>query len=445
MPNPRRSQFPADFRWGLSTSAFQVEGAANVDGRAASIWDTFCAEPGRIRGGATATQACEHYDRSDEDLSLIKTIGANAYRFSVSWPRILPNGRGTVNVAGLDFYDRLIDGLIERGIDPWLTLYHWDLPQALQDKGGWPNRDTAFAFEEFADAVSRRVGDRVRNWITHNEPWCSTIKGYFEGEFAPGLKDLGAAIQSTHHVLLSHGLAIPVLRQNVPQALCGIALSLHPIFAASESEADHAAMVRHDGIRNRWFLDPLYGSGYPEDILAELGASAPTIQSGDIDIISTPTDFLGVNYYFREFVADDAKELPVRTRVTETAAADRTGFNWEVYPEGLTDLLQRLERDYRPGPIVVTENGATYPDELDPEGAIKDSDRVSFIRRHIDALHLAMKGGVDVKGYFVWSLLDNFEWAEGYSKRFGLVHVDFQTQKRTMKDSAKWYSEFLRN
>lgn len=444
MSRSTRTDFPPAFRWGISTSALQIEGATAEDGRRPSIWDTFAAKPGHIRNGDTPGVACDHYHHWSEDLDLAKALGVGAYRFSVAWPRVMPNGTGAVNEAGLAFYDRLVDGLMERGIEPWLTLFHWDLPQPLEDAGGWPRRETALAFVDYADVVSRRLGDRVKHWITHNEPWCSTIKGYYEGEFAPGRRDLADAMQATHHVLLSHGLALPVLRANVPDARCGLALSLHPIHPASGSEADRLAAVRHDGLRNRWFLDPLHGRGYPEDVLAEIGAAAPKIVDGDLAAIAGRTDFLGINYYFREIIADDPAGAPMRSRVVEAEMTDVTGFGWEVYPEGLTELLQRVSRDYRPAPIVVTENGATYPDQVDADGEVRDEARAIYIHRHIDALRAAMAGGVDLAGYFVWSLLDNFEWAEGYSKRFGLVHVDFDTQARTIKHSGRWFADFLK-
>lgn len=444
MPRSTRSQFPADFRWGVSTSALQIEGASDADGRRPSIWDTFAAEPGRIRGGDTPAIACDHYHHLEDDLDLAKTLGVNAYRFSVAWPRVIPGGRGAVNAAGLDFYDRLVDGALARGLDPWLTLFHWDLPQTLEDAGGWPVRDTALAFVDYADVVSRRLGDRVKNWITHNEPWCSTIKGYFEGEFAPGRRDLGDALAAVHHVLLSHGLAVPVIRSNVADAKVGLALSLHPIHPASDSDADRLASGLHDGLRNRWFLDPLYGWGYPVDVQQALGSIKLPVLDGDLAAIASPTDFLGINYYFREIITADPTVPPLGARVVETQATDVTGFGWEVYPHGLVELLTRVERDYHPGPIFITENGATYPDEIGPDGEIRDDKRALYIDRHIEALRTARAGGVDIRGYFVWSLLDNFEWAEGYSKRFGLVHVDFATQQRTMKQSGKWLASFLK-
>jgi beta-glucosidase len=445
MSGPHRSEFPSLFRWGVATSAPQIEGAVDVDGRKPSIWDRFAARPGTIRNGDTPAVACDHYHRLEEDLDLLASLGVTAYRFSLAWPRILPEGRGAANEAGLGFYERLVDGLLRRGIEPWPTLYHWDLPEALEARGGWPARDTAFAFADYADVVSRRLGDRVGHWITHNEPWCSAIKGYFEGDFAPGRRDLADGIAACHHVLLSHGLALDVLRRNVAGASVGIALSLHPIRAASASAEDRAAVLRHDGMRNRWFLDPLHGRGYPADVVAELGPAAPPVEDGDLAVIAGRTDFLGINYYFPERVAADDASPPVRSRVVPTVSTDVTGFGWEVSPEGLVDLLTRVAADYRTGSIVITENGSTYADVVGPDGGIDDPERARYIRLHVEAMRTAIAGGVDISGYFVWSLLDNFEWAEGYGKRFGLVHVDFTTQKRTPKASGRWYRDFLRH
>jgi len=444
-PIPTRQDFPADFRWGVSTSSFQIEGAAREDGKGESIWDRFCREPGRIRDGSNGDVACDHYHRWPQDLDMAKALGVNAYRFSIAWPRILPGGRGAVNEAGLAFYDRLVDGMLARGLDPWATLYHWDLPQALQEQGGWTARATVDAFLEYADIVTRRLGDRVTHWITHNEPWCSCMMGYWEGVHAPGGSSLPDALQACHHVLLSHGLAVPLIRRNVPGADVGITLSLHPITAASGSAADTAAAQRHDGLRNRWFLDPLFGRGYPADALALLGDAAPRVAAGDLDAIATPTDFLGVNYYFPEQVADDprASHSPMRARLVEKAGVERTGFGWEVSPQGLVDLLTRLQRDYAPPVIQLTENGSTFEDVLTPEGRVHDAQRLSYLQRHLAALKQAVEAGVPVKGYFAWSLLDNFEWAEGYLRRFGLAYVDYATQQRTLKDSGRWYGQFL--
>lgn len=447
-PVPARSDFPADFRWGVSTSSFQIEGAGREDGKGESIWDRFCSQPGRIRDGSDAQVACDHYHRYPQDLDMARALGVNAYRFSIAWPRILPNGRlgrGAVNEAGLAFYDRLVDAMLERGLDPWCTLYHWDLPQALQDEGGWTVRSTVDAFVAYTDVVTRRLGDRVKHWITHNEPWCSSMMSYWEGVHAPGGKSLPDALQACHHILLSHGLAIPVIRRNVTEAQVGITLSLHPITAASESAADQAAVRRHDGLRNRWFLDPLFGRGYPEDTLALLGEAAPAVQPGDLAAIATATDFLGVNYYFPEMVADDpaAHHSPMRSRLVEREGVERTGFGWEVSPQGLVDLLTRVQRDYAPAVIQLTENGSTFEDVLTPEGRVHDAERLSYLQRHLAALKQALDAGVPVKGYFAWSLLDNFEWAEGYLRRFGLAYVDYPTQRRILKDSGLWYGRFL--
>ena len=440
---PTRQDFPADFRWGVSTSSFKIEGAGQEDGKGESIWDRFCQQPGRIRDGSDGLVACDHYHRWPQDLDMAKQLGVNAYRFSVAWPRILPQGRDAVNEAGLAFYDRLVDGMLERGLDPWATLYHWDLPQALQAGGGWTSRDTVAAYLEYTDAVTRRLGDRVRHWITHNEPWCSCMMGYWEGVHAPGGTSLADAMQACHHVLLSHGQAVSLIRRNSPGAQVGITLSLHPIAAASGSAEDVAAAARHDGLRNRWFLDPLSGRGYPADTLALLGEAAPRVEAGDLAAIATATDFLGVNYYFPERVADDPAGGPMRARLVEREGVERTGFGWEVSPQGLVDLLTRIQRDYAPAAIQLTENGSTFEDVPTPEGRVHDKERLSYLQRHLAALRRAMDAGVPVRGYFAWSLLDNFEWAEGYLRRFGLAYVDYATQQRTLKDSGLWYGQFL--
>lgn len=440
---PKRRDFPADFRWGVSTSSFQIEGAGREDGRGESIWDRFCSEPGRIRDGSNGLVACDHYHLWPQDLDMAKALGVNAYRFSIAWPRVLPTGRGPVNEAGLAFYDRLVDGMLERGLDPWATLYHWDLPQALQDRGGWTSRDTVAAFLEYTDVVTRRLGDRVKHWITHNEPWCSCMMSYWEGVHAPGGRSLPDALQACHHVLLSHGQAIPLIRRNSAGADVGITLSLHPIAPASSRDEDAAAVRRHDGLRNRWFLDPLFGRGYPQDTLALLGAAAPRVEPGDLDAIATATDFLGVNYYFPEVVRDDPAGGPMGTALVEREGVERTAFGWEVSPQGLVELLTRIQRDYAPAVIQLTENGSTFEDVLTADGRVHDAQRLSYLQRHLAALKQAIDAGVPVKGYFAWSLLDNFEWAEGYLRRFGLAYVDYATQRRILKDSGLWYGRFL--
>ncbi len=445
LPHLKRADFAADFRWGCSTSSYQIEGGVNQDGRGESIWDRFCATPGHIRDGSSGAVACDHYHLWRDDLDLARDLGTNAYRFSIAWPRIFAHGRGkTPNQRGLDFYSRLVDGMLERGLEPWVTLYHWDLPQVLQDQGGWANRDTIDAFVEYADVVSRHLGDRIQHWITHNEPWCTAFHGNYEGVHAPGLKDFKTALQVSHNVLVSHGRAIPVIRRNVPHARIGAALSLHPLKAASDSAADLAATARHDGLRNRWFLDPLHGRGYPSDVWSMLGDSAPDVLDGDMAAIATPTDFLGVNYYFPEIVADAPGQGVMSTRVVETKNVERTAFGWEVSPEGMVTLLSRVAEDYKPAEIYLTENGSTYDDVVGADGEIDDHQRRSYLVRHLAAAREIVACGIPVKGYFAWSLLDNFEWAEGYIRRFGLTHVDFQTQQRRLKASGKWYREFLR-
>lgn len=440
-----RRDFESDFRWGSSTSSYQIEGAVNEDGRGESIWDRFCATSGNVRDGSSGAAACDHYHRWPEDLDIARNLGTNAYRFSVAWPRIFAEGRGkTPNHKGLDFYSRLVDGMLERGLEPWVTLYHWDLPQALQDQGGWVNRDTVDAFVEYTDVVSRHLGDRIKHWITHNEPWCTAFHGHYEGVHAPGIKCFKTALQVCHNVLVSHGLAIPVIRRNVPDARIGAALSLHPLKPASHSEQDIAATKRHDGLRNRWFLDPLHGRGYPNDVWSILGDNAPVIQDGDLEIIATPTDFLGVNYYFPEIVVDAPGMGAMSTSVVETQNVERTAFGWEVSPEGMVTLLSRVASEYRPAEIYLTENGSTYDDTVTPEGRIEDFQRRNYLERHLLALRQIVNMGIPVKGYFAWSLLDNFEWAEGYIRRFGLTHVDFETQERRLKASGEWYRAFLR-
>lgn len=416
----------------------------SADGRGESIWDRFCATPGNIRDGSNGDIACDHYHRWPADLDLARDIGLNAYRFSIAWPRIFPEGRGAPNAKGLDFYSRLLDGLLERGLEPWPTLYHWDLPQGLEDRGGWRARDTVSAFADYADAVAMRLGDRVKNWITQNEPWCTAIHGHLEGVHAPGHRDLATALQVSHHVLLSHGRAVEAIRSRAAGARVGIALSLHPLRPASASPADVAATARHDGIRNRWYLDPLHGRGYPQDVWRRLGAAVPTIREGDLATIAAPTDFLGVNYYFPEVVAHAPGEGALEARIVAPEGAERTAFGWEVSPEGLVELLERVTREYRPTSIVVTENGSTYDDVVTADGRVEDEPRQRYLERHLAAARSALAAGIRLEGYFAWSLIDNFEWAEGYARRFGLVHVDFATQKRTLKLSGRWYRAFLR-
>jgi beta-glucosidase len=440
--------FPKDFIWGAATSSYQIEGAWNKDGKGESIWDRFTHTPGKIEDGSSGDVACDHYHRWAEDIALMKALGLQAYRFSVSWPRILPQGRGQVNQAGLDFYSRLADGLLEAGITPFLTLYHWDLPQALQDQGGWPARATAEAFVEYADIVSRHLGDQVKYWMTHNEPWVAAFVGYQEGRHAPGIQDWPASLQAAHHLLLSHGWAVPVIRQNSPQAEVGIVLNTSPGVPASPSQADFQAYRFHDGHLNRWCMDALYGRHYPADMVADHIARGhlpaeglPFVREGDMGIIATPMDFLGVNYYSREVLRDS--NAPDNLPQTILPRSERTEMGSEVYPPGFYDILNRFHFEYQPRQIYITENGASYSDGPDAAGRIRDERRICYLHRHLVAAHKAMHNGVPLKGYFAWSLLDNFEWARGYAQRFGLVWVDYETQQRLPKDSALWYRDVI--
>ena len=442
---PSRGDFAPDFLWGCATSSYQIEGAGQEDGRVESIWDRFAATPGRIKDGSNGLVACDHYHRWPEDFDIGRDMGLNAYRFSIAWPRIFSEVGGKPNEKGLDFYSRLVDGMLERGLQPWATLYHWDLPQYLQDRGGWNERATVDAYLAFVDAMTRRLGDRVQHWITHNEPWCTAIIGNYEGWHAPGNTDFKTALQVAHHVLLSHGKAVPLIRANVRHAKAGLALSLHPVRPASSELEDIAATERHDGLRYRWFLDPLYGHGYPQAILEAIGDAAPVVLPGDLEAIAVPTDFLGVNYYFPETIQHAPGHGPLSARVLPPApGVETTYMGWEVAPQGLAELLLRIENDYHPGPMYITENGSCYADEVDADGEIDDVERRHYLMRHLAALNAAIRDGVPVKGYFAWSLLDNFEWAEGYLKRFGLTHIDYASQQRRLKGSGKWYRSFLR-
>lgn len=434
-------RFPPDFVWGVATSSYQIEGATSADGRGPSIWDTFSATPGMVAGGGTGEVACDHYRRWGHDVDLMARLGIGAYRFSVAWPRVIPRGTGAVEQHGLDFYDRLVDALLERGIAPYATLYHWDLPQPLQDAGGWPERDIVDAFVAYADVVTARLGDRVAAYATLNEPWCSAFLGYSVGQHAPGLTDPALGLQAAHHLLLAHGSALEVMRANAPAAKHGIVLNLIPAYPASETPEDAAAARGFDGFFNRWYLDPILRGHYPEDVWEGYGDIVPEVRDGDLARIATPIDFLGVNYYSRAVMAHDPnapwpgfRQLPFDTPPTD--------MGWEVYPKGLSDLLLRVQREYAPPPMYVTENGAAYPDEL-RDGAVDDPLRVAFFEQHVAALHDAIQQGADVRGYFAWSLMDNFEWQHGYGMRFGLVHVDYETQVRTPKRSATWYARLI--
>ena len=429
------------FTWGVATSSYQIEGAATAGGRGPSIWDTFSRVPGAVINGDSGDVACDHYHRYNEDLDLIKWLGVNAYRFSIAWPRIFPQGAGSPNQAGIDFYDRLIDGALERGITPWPTLYHWDLPQALEDKGGWNSRATSERFAEYAHLMAEKFGDRVKNWTTLNEPFCSAWLGYLYGVMAPGIKDLQTAINASHHLLLGHGLATQAIRSVASDLRVGIVLNLTP--AIPLNEKDELAAKYADGFDNRWYADPVFKGSYPQDIVEGFGKEVP-IHAGDMQSISAPLDFLGINFYTRQTVTLDESAKPLPYRPVMVDGVERTAMGWEVHPESLTNIIMRVHRDYAPKEIYITENGSAW-DESVINDKVDDSRRVSYLERHLDAMLAAKAQGAPVNGYFAWSLMDNFEWAFGYSKRFGIVYVDYETQKRIPKSSAYYYRERIKN
>jgi beta-glucosidase len=446
-PELKAVDFPPNFVWGAATAAYQIEGAAKADGRGPSIWDVFSHTPGKTANGDNGDVACDHYYRYKDDVALMHNIGLNGYRFSISWPRIQPVGKGQINQAGLDFYTRLVDELLEQGIQPFATLFHWDLPQALQEVGGWSNRDTTAYFAEYADIVSRHLGDRVKGWITLNEPAVITALGHLTGEHAPGLHDLRASVRSAHHQLLAHGLAMPILRQNSRRsdAEFGITLSFNYV-EAGDANSQNLATIK-DAWENCMFLDPLFKSKYPE-ALAEIINEYLPIEGNDMAIISTPVDFLGVNYYFRSLPVAwlNQSELTFKSRLNP--GADYTAMGWEIYPDGLYKLLVRFHEEYKPAKLYITENGMANNDvvETDPttgKPVVHDPMRLKYLQDHFGAALQASREGVPVAGYFVWSLLDNFEWAAGYDKRFGVIYVDYQTQQRILKDSGVWYRDFL--
>ena len=443
-----QERFPDGFLWGAATAAYQIEGAVDEDGRAPSIWDTFCRTPGKVLNGDTGDIACDHYHRWREDIALMRDLGLRAYRFSVAWPRVIPGGTGAINARGLDFYDRLVDGLLAAGIRPVPTLYHWDLPQPLQDRGGWAERSTVDAFVTYSEAVTRRLGDRVDLWITHNEPWVIAFLGHWRGLHAPGLRDLPTALRVAHHVLLAHGRATAALRAWQGNAQVGLTLDLAPARPASERQEDRDAAQRFDGFRNRWFLDPVFGRGYPADLEQLVSTLRRTLPDVDLDAdlaaIATPLDFLGINYYQPAFVrAAPGVDSPFQgATLTADELRERghqlTAMGWPVVPDGLRELLLRVQRDYAPPALYVTENGAAYDDTV-RAGRVDDPQRIAYYRGHLAACAEAIAQGVPLRGYFAWSLLDNFEWAFGYTKRFGLVYVEYATQRRLPKASAAWY------
>jgi beta-glucosidase len=443
--------FPEDFLWGAATASYQIEGAWNKHGKGESTWDRFSHTPGKIRNNDTGDVANDHYRLWKKDIGLMKKIGLKAYRFSISWPRVLPAGRGKVNQKGLDFYNGLVDALLKEDILPFVTLYHWDLPQKLEDEGGWPVRSTAEAFVEYADVISRALGDRVKNWITHNEPSVVAWMGYSTGQHAPGLKDYGLGVRAAHHLLLSHGEAVPVIRSNSASAEVGITLDISWRIPASNSRADRELVREDDGRWFRWFADPLYGRGYPADKVEDFTKTGALpngldfVQPGDLEAIAIPTDFIGMNYYNRNIYRADGTDNDPQIIFPQPKMPEHwTEMGWEIYPDGLTNILGRVYFNYQPPKIYVTENGASYSTPPDEKGIVADELRTHYLRTHFAAAYRAIQMGVPLAGYFVWSLMDNFEWSWGYAQRFGLIWVDFETQKRTLKDSAKWYKRVIR-
>lgn len=432
--------FPRDFVFGVATSAYQIEGAHDADGKEPSIWDIFCGRPGAVDDGSTGKIACDHYRRYRDDVAHMSSLGVDAYRFSISWPRVITNGSG-VNAAGLDFYDRLVDALLERGIRPFATLYHWDLPQALQEQGGWASRETAERFAELAHVVGARLGDRVTDWITINEPEVIAFVGHAYGRHAPGLRDPSLALRVAHQLLLAHRAASAAIRSEVRQARVGISLNLAPVHPASTSEEDIAAARRVDGYFNRWYLDPLSGRGYPSDMVDWYGGLLDTEAVSEMRGYRADLDFLGINYYSRQVVRAAPAEL-LATQQVRVSGAVHTNTGWEVYPPGLSEILQRVARDYQPKAIYITENGASFDDKRQ-DGAVPDPARTRYLAAHFAEAARAIAAGVPLEGYFIWSLMDNFEWHNGYTKRFGIVYVDYATQQRIDKGSARWYREFL--
>lgn len=440
--------FPEGFIWGAAAASYQIEGAAGEDGKGPSIWDKFSHTPHKILNGDTGDTACDHYHKYKDDIKLMKELGLKGYRLSISWPRIFPYGKGEINQKGVDFYRFLIDELLENEIDPIITLYHWDLPQALQDIGGWGNRDVSDYFAEYASYMFKVLGGEVKKWITINEPSCISYLGYGLGDHAPGFKSYPLAVQTSHILNLAHAKTVMAYRQNNYDGEIGITLILSPVHPASDSEEDREKAVLMDGIYNRWFLDPALKGNYPEDLFKffKKYLRAPVIKPEDMNLISeNPVDFLGVNYYHRTVIKHSRLNLPFFCKEVKPEEGEYTDMGWEVYPKGIYELLTRISRDYNNPHMFITENGAAFKDIVSPDGSIDDDDRIRYLKNHFYEAHRAIADGVKLDGYYVWSLMDNFEWTYGYSKRFGLIYVDYNTLERRLKKSAKWYREVIKN
>ena len=434
--------FPDDFVWGCATASYQIEGAWDQDGKGESIWDRYVHTPDKIRDGDTGDDACDHYNRYKDDVELMKELGLRSYRFSISWPRCYPDGTDKVNLQGIDFYNRLVDTLLEAGIVPFPTLYHWDLPQALQDKGGWANRDMAKRFEEYAFNIVEHLGDRIKRWLLFNEPWVFTILGYLTGTHAPGIRDASMALRATHVVNLAQGMAARTMRATGKVDALGTAFSMGGVYPATDSPEDRAAAERRFAFNSLWFLETVQNGRYPDAYIGGTDLARLGAEDGDMELIKEPLDFIGINLYTRSVIANDPNDPNLGTRDVPVEKAERTDFGWEVYPRALHDVIMRIWNDYKL-PIYVTENGCSYDDGPDARGVVDDQRRVSFLQRYIAAVARAREEGADVRGYFLWSLMDNFEWGMGYSQRFGITHVDFTTQERIIKQSGYWYQKLI--
>lgn len=438
--------FPEGFLWGTTTSAYQIEGGFRSDGKGESVWDRFTHTPGNIKNNDTGDIACDHYHLYKEDVKLLKELGVKSYMFSINWPRVFPEGKGKPNEKGMDFYRDLVKLLVQNGIRPVVTLFHWEMPQKLQDAGGWANRETALQFERYAQYVFRELGNSVPIWITFSEPWVSSFVSYWFGGHPPGIRDYSTAMLAAHNIMLAHGMTVHAFREMQMQGEIGISLNLNPVYPATEDEKDLAAAGRHSDFLNGWFLDPIFKGKYPEELMNWLSNKVmlPEIKEGDMDIISTPIDFLGLNSYSSSSVLHNSMDWPLQTGFANTGKA-RTDSDWEIYQEGLYDLLMYLHNEYNGVKIIITENGAAFKDVIESDGKINDDDRLRYLNDHILQAHKAVNEGVNLAGYFVWSFLDNFEWNSGYSKRFGLIYVDYSTLKRTIKKSGWWYRKVIEN
>jgi beta-glucosidase len=439
-------KFSQEFKWGAATASYQIEGAYNQDGRGLSIWDTFSHTKGNVLNGDTGNEACDHYNKLEEDIELMKEIGLETYRFSIAWPRIFPKGTGKVNQEGLDFYNKLIDGLLEAGIEPAITLYHWDLPQTLQDKGGWENKATVNAFVDYAEVIFKAFGDRVSTWITHNEPFVVAFHGNSTGDHAPGIKDHLVALKVAHNLLVSHGLVVKKFRKMKITGDIGITLNLSYAYPVSDSKEDVLAAELFTAYYNGWFLDPIFKGHYPKNLVDIYKERYDNIDflSKDLDVISEEIDFLGINYYSRGLVEFDSTSDFFKINTIKPDESNYTAMNWEIYPKGLYDLLINISKEYTDLPLYITENGAAFNDEVE-DGAVNDTKRIEFLKGHFKSAYDAIQSGVNLQRYYVWSLMDNFEWAYGYSKRFGIIYVDYSTKERILKDSAYWYKEVIKN